>query len=135
MRHRIESNNNKWWLLFAVQVVKIVLENEELRVQVQQLEDDRATASKSWAETIEEKVQFETALLQQRIKELNHSNDSNVAEKNAIDEDRRDLESRLELLRTEFDRLDDYWQVKHPLFLLLSTILISKKVIKLYEKL
>jgi len=95
-----------------VQVVKIVLENEELRVQVQQLEDDRATASKSWAETIEEKVQFETALLQQRIKELNHSNDSNVAEKNAIDEDRRDLESRLELLRTEFDRLDDYWQMK-----------------------
>ena len=33
------------------------------------------------------------------------------SEKEALDEDRRDLETRLELLRVEFERLDDYWQV------------------------
>lgn len=65
---------------------------------------------------MEEKVEFETALLQQRIKQLvrdlEDEKQRNQVEKNALEEDRRDLESRLDMLRTEFDRLDDYWQSK-----------------------
>ncbi len=66
-------------------------------------------------ERMEEKVEFETALLQQRIKhlvrDLEDEKQRNQMEKNALEEDRRDLESRLDMLRTEFDRLDEYWQV------------------------
>ena len=97
---------------FAVEIVKIVLENEELRLEVKRLEREKNTS----ADVVEEKVQFETELLQQRIKQLVHSSEQDrqhyISDRNAIDEDRKDLESRLELLRTEFDRLDDYWQVE-----------------------
>lgn len=89
-----------------------MLENEELRLETKRLEQEK----KASTDIIEEKVQFETELLQQRIKQLVHASEQErqqwLNEKNAIDEDRKDLESRLELLRTEFDRLDDYWQVK-----------------------
>jgi len=95
-----------------VEIVKIVLENEELRLEVKRLEREKNTS----ADVVEEKVQFETELLQQRIKQLVHSSEQDrqhyISDRNAIDEDRKDLESRLELLRTEFDRLDDYWQMK-----------------------
>jgi len=95
-----------------VEIVKIVLENEELRLETKRLEQEK----KASTDIIEEKVQFETELLQQRIKQLVHASEQErqqwLNEKNAIDEDRKDLESRLELLRTEFDRLDDYWQLK-----------------------
>merc|ERR550517_1424850 len=95
-----------------VEIVKIVLENEELRLETKRLEQEK----KASTDIIEEKVQFETELLQQRIKQLIQSNEQErqqyINEKNTIDEDRKDLESRLELLRTEFDRLDDYWQMK-----------------------
>lgn len=100
------------WSTPAVEIVKIVLENEELRLETKRLEQEK----KASTDIIEEKVQFETELLQQRIKQLVHASEQErqqwLNEKNAIDEDRKDLESRLELLRTEFDRLDDYWQVK-----------------------
>lgn len=99
-------------LISPVEIVKIVLENEELRLEVKRLEQEKTSSD----DIIEEKVQFETELLQQRIKQLIQSNEQErqqyINEKNTIDEDRKDLESRLELLRTEFDRLDDYWQVK-----------------------
>ena len=67
-------------------------------------------------ERMEEKVEYETAILQQRIKHLTKEAEEdrkrNNLERNALEEDRRDLESRLDMLRAEFDRLDEYWQVR-----------------------
>ena len=95
--------------------MKIVLENEELRLKVKELSEDLEQEKKEADDRLEEKIEFETALLQQRIKQLMREGEEeklrHLTEKNAIDEDRRDLESRLELLRAEFERLDDYWQV------------------------
>ena len=95
--------------------MKIVLENEELRLKVKELGEDLEQEKKEADDRLEEKIEFETALLQQRIKQLMREGEEeklrHLTEKNAIDEDRRDLESRLELLRAEFERLDDYWQV------------------------
>ena len=69
-------------------------------------------------ERMEEKVEFETALLQQRVKQLMRESEEekkrHQSEKNLLEEDRRDLESRLDMLRTEFERLDEYWQVTSP---------------------
>lgn len=78
-------------------------------------QEDLEKEQKESEERMEEKVEFETALLQQRIKQLmrecEDEKQRNQLEKNSLEEDRRDLESRLDMLRTEFDRLDDYWQV------------------------
>ena len=99
-----------------MEIVKIVLENEELRQKVKKQQEELEAEQREADERMEEKVEYETALLQQRIKKLlreaedekkRHQND-----KNAFDEDRRDLESRLDMLRAEFERLDDYWQVR-----------------------
>ena len=99
-----------------MEIVKIVLENEELRQKVKKQQEELEAEQREADELMEEKVEYETALLQQRIKKLlreaedekkRHQND-----KNAFDEDRRDLESRLDMLRAEFERLDDYWQVR-----------------------
>ena len=98
-----------------VEIVKILIDNEELRLKVRRQQEEMEKEQKEAEERIEEKVEFETALLQQRIKQLMRDSEDekqrHQMEKNALEEDRRDLESRLDMLRTEFDRLDDYWQV------------------------
>ncbi|XP_045033460.1 ninein isoform X2 [Daphnia magna] len=99
-----------------VEIVKILIDNEELRLKVRRQQEELEMEQKEAEERMEEKVEFETALLQQRIKQLvrdlEDEKQRNQVEKNALEEDRRDLESRLDMLRTEFDRLDDYWQAK-----------------------
>nr|CAH0106025.1 unnamed protein product [Daphnia galeata] len=99
-----------------VEIVKILIDNEELRLKVRHQQEELEMEQKESEERMEEKVEFETALLQQRIKhlvrDLEDEKQRNQMEKNALEEDRRDLESRLDMLRTEFDRLDDYWQSK-----------------------
>ncbi|EFX84463.1 hypothetical protein DAPPUDRAFT_222984 [Daphnia pulex] len=99
-----------------VEIVKILIDNEELRLKVRHQQEDLEMEQKEAEERMEEKVEFETALLQQRIKhlvrDLEDEKQRNQMEKNALEEDRRDLESRLDMLRTEFDRLDEYWQSK-----------------------
>ncbi|XP_057374956.1 ninein-like isoform X2 [Daphnia carinata] len=99
-----------------VEIVKILIDNEELRLKVRRQQEEMEKELKESEERMEEKVEFETALLQQRIKQLvrdlEDEKQRNQVEKNALEEDRRDLESRLDMLRTEFDRLDDYWQSK-----------------------
>jgi uncharacterized protein (DUF3084 family) len=99
----------------TVEIVKILIDNEELRLKVRHQQEDLEMEQKEAEERMEEKVEFETALLQQRIKhlvrDLEDEKQRNQMEKNALEEDRRDLESRLDMLRTEFDRLDEYWQV------------------------
>jgi uncharacterized protein (DUF3084 family) len=106
------------WFFFidiTVEIVKILIDNEELRLKVRHQQEDLEMEQKEAEERMEEKVEFETALLQQRIKhlvrDLEDEKQRNQMEKNALEEDRRDLESRLDMLRTEFDRLDEYWQV------------------------
>lgn len=98
-----------------MEIVKILIDNEELRLKVRHQQEDLEMEQKEAEERMEEKVEFETALLQQRIKhlvrDLEDEKQRNQMEKNALEEDRRDLESRLDMLRTEFDRLDEYWQV------------------------
>lgn len=102
-------------LYSAVEIVKILIDNEELRLKVRRQQEDLEKEQKESEERMEEKVEFETALLQQRIKQLVRDGEDERQrfnmEKNALEEDRRDLEARLDMLRTEFDRLDDYWQV------------------------
>lgn len=110
------SDHNCFLLVLAtVEIVKILIDNEELRLKVRRQQEELEMEQKEAEERMEEKVEFETALLQQRIKQLvrdlEDEKQRNQVEKNALEEDRRDLESRLDMLRTEFDRLDDYWQV------------------------
>lgn len=105
-----------------MEIVKILIDNEELRLKVRHQQEELEMEQKEAEERMEEKVEFETALLQQRIKhlvrDLEDEKQRNQMEKNALEEDRRDLESRLDMLRTEFDRLDEYWQVLHNTFTL-----------------
>ena len=119
------------WIFFlfcAEEIVKIVLENEELRILAAKFEDELETERREGSQRVEEKVHFETALLQQRIKQLTREIDEGKqqqeTERIASEEDRKDLESRLELLRTEYDRLDDYWQVRCVTVLLLNVSFI-----------
>lgn len=106
---------NICWMVALVEIVKILIDNEELRLKVRRQQEEMEKELKESEERMEEKVEFETALLQQRIKQLMRDGEDekqrHQMEKNALEEDRRDLESRLDMLRTEFDRLDDYWQV------------------------
>lgn len=110
-----------------VEIVKILRDNEELRLKVRKQHDELEEEQKEADLRMEEKVEYETALLQQRIKQLVRESEEekqrHQQERNAIDEDRRDLESRLEMLRNEFDRLDEYWQVIHFVFLHINCIL------------
>lgn len=82
-----------------------------MKKQQEELENEQKEADLR----TEEKVEYETALLQQRIKQLVRESEEekqrHQQEKNALEDDRKDLESRLEMLRNEFDRLDEYWQV------------------------
>lgn len=54
-----------------MEIVKIVLENEELRLKVRHVSDELDREKKEADERLEEKIEFETALLQQRIKQVN----------------------------------------------------------------
>lgn len=85
-----------------------------MKRQQEELEAEQKEAE----ERMEEKVEYETALLQQQIKQLlreaEEERKRHLIEKNALEDDRRDLESRLDMLRAEFERLDDYWQVNWP---------------------
>lgn len=107
-------------VVLTVEIVKILIDNEELRLKVRRQQEDLEKEQKEADERMEEKVEFETALLQQRIKQLMRDAEDEKQrfqlEKNALEEDRRDLESRLDMLRAEFDRLDDYWQVQNQVF-------------------
>lgn len=100
----------------TVEIVKILEDNEELRLKVKQQQEELIAEQKEADLRMEEKVEFETALLQQRVKQLMKESDEekkrHEQEKNTLEEDRRDLESRLDMLRAEFERLDDYWQVR-----------------------
>lgn len=82
---------------------------------VKQQQEELEREQKEADERMEEKVEYERAVLQQQMKQLvrEHEDDRHKfqVEKTALEEDRRDLESRLEMLRAEFDRLDEYWQV------------------------
>lgn len=103
-----------------MEIVKIVIDNEELRLKVRRQQEELEREQREAEERMDEKVEFETALLQQRIKQLMRDSEDEKqrfqVEKNTLEEDRRDLESRLDMLRMEFDRLDDYWQVNIQVF-------------------
>lgn len=120
-----------------VEIVKILIDNEELRLKVRRQQEELEKERKESEEQMEEKVEFETALLQQRIKQLVRDSEDekqrNQLEKNVLEEDRRDLETRLDMLRTEFDRLDEYWQVScfttvHPFAIPLYLIEIFTRI-------
>ncbi|XP_065563953.1 ninein-like protein isoform X3 [Artemia franciscana] len=90
------------------EILKMIVDKEELmKNRIDSSDIDKR---------IEERVTYETELLQKRIRELNQTvldqKEKSATEKRMLEERTKELEHGLDTLKEEYDDLDIYWQQK-----------------------